>query len=752
MKRFSIIVSALILSLALAACEPADTTPEECQDGFVLVDDECVEEVIPDTVDPTFANVADINYTIGDDAPDYLAGITATDDVDGDLTSSITVDSSAVDLTIAGTYAVTLNVSDAAGNEATATYNVVVSERVLTNEELLALDLAAISLPSNVDEVGAITMPSFGSNGTLFFWSSSHPLIINIQGFVITPTVGSDPVDVTLTVRAVNGSYSENADFVVSVQPDEEVEVTSMVTVPFETVSEEWTLTDDPDVELFFVDNGNVPYIDVETFLNLLDGVIDSTLVSYTPIGDDQLELSYSSEWEDYDGTMINETLTVLIDFSENTMLFDDLAFMYAYGIETETDFGEGLNYIDADYTEGDPVLFELGNYNFDLVIHDDGTELEYLIPFHIANHLFASQNYFNVYYNGDQLWGIDTLTILSEDDNPEVVQNIRSSSFNAEDTPEDVKISTYYFTAFVLDYFFGIKYELDVETYYPNLAARVRSMINATDNTYYRLMHTIVYGLNDPHTYWGTVGYYWNDPVNNIGTSFSDLGERNQNLSNKYWEVFDANEAKFGVGQIPDYHIIDDGKTAVIFLTGFSVDTPPWFKNILDELPATVENVVVDVTMNGGGNSGAVSRTLGYMTEETIKKHYIDYLDGSTTTYYITSDYVAYDYNWFVLSSGYSYSAANIFVANAQEAGIPIIGQKSGGGASGVYSVQTPDGTVFFIASTGMSALRLGNEVDGYEYQSIEFGVEVDYPLVNLTNDDQLIAIINAYLAEQAE
>ncbi len=55
-------------------------------------------------------------------------GATASDDTDGDLTASIVVDGGAVDTSAAGTYTVTYNVSDAAGNAATQVSRTVVVE------------------------------------------------------------------------------------------------------------------------------------------------------------------------------------------------------------------------------------------------------------------------------------------------------------------------------------------------------------------------------------------------------------------------------------------------------------------------------------------------------------------------------------------------------------------------------------------------------------------------------------------------
>ena len=58
-----------------------------------------------------------INVTLGDAFTD--PGATATDNVDGDITTSIVVSGDTVDVNTAGTYTITYNVSDAAGNPAT---------------------------------------------------------------------------------------------------------------------------------------------------------------------------------------------------------------------------------------------------------------------------------------------------------------------------------------------------------------------------------------------------------------------------------------------------------------------------------------------------------------------------------------------------------------------------------------------------------------------------------------------------------
>ena len=75
--------------------------------------------VAADVVAPviTLIGSATINMMVGDAFTDE--GATATDDIDGDITANIVVAGDAVDVNTAGTYIITYNVSDDAGNAAT---------------------------------------------------------------------------------------------------------------------------------------------------------------------------------------------------------------------------------------------------------------------------------------------------------------------------------------------------------------------------------------------------------------------------------------------------------------------------------------------------------------------------------------------------------------------------------------------------------------------------------------------------------
>lgn len=77
---------------------------------------------------PSINGISDKTVTIGDTV-DYLSGVSATDGKGTDITGSIEVDSSKVDVNTPGTYQITYKVTDSYGFSTGANCNVVVNEK-----------------------------------------------------------------------------------------------------------------------------------------------------------------------------------------------------------------------------------------------------------------------------------------------------------------------------------------------------------------------------------------------------------------------------------------------------------------------------------------------------------------------------------------------------------------------------------------------------------------------------------------------
>lgn len=107
-------------------------TAGDYDNNIVVTDDAGNETKVPVKISvinaPTINGVTDKTITVGDTI-DYMAGVTATDGKGVDITSSVQVDSSAVNTGAAGTYQVAYKVTDANGYIGSATSNVTVNEK-----------------------------------------------------------------------------------------------------------------------------------------------------------------------------------------------------------------------------------------------------------------------------------------------------------------------------------------------------------------------------------------------------------------------------------------------------------------------------------------------------------------------------------------------------------------------------------------------------------------------------------------------
>ena len=110
-------------------------------------------------------------------------------------------------------------------------------------------------------------------------------------------------------------------------------------------------------------------------------------------------------------------------------------------------------------------------------------------------------------------------------------------------------------------------------------------------------------------------------------------------------------------------------------------------------------------------------------LTKQTGKLAY--QVDTNLDGKYDDKDNYKDDYNYYILTSNYSFSCSNLFTHVCQENGLAkVVGMTSGGGACVVYYSATPDGKCFRISGN----MREG-KADNYVSHNDD-GVSVDYPL----------------------
>ena len=151
----------------------------------------------------------------------------------------------------------------------------------------------------------------------------------------------------------------------------------------------------------------------------------------------------------------------------------------------------------------------------------------------------------------------------------------------------------------------------------------------------------------------------------------------------------------------------------------------------------SNIKNIVFDITLNGGGMVLVVPQLLAFMTNDpvmherdTIEKSIIEYhykvdLDGNGIGGESSDTYKG-KYNFYVLTSDYSFSCGSLFPSSCKSLGCAkIIGLKSGGGACPVSYGSDTVGSLFQISGPSQTMYKHNNS-----YICNDSGVEVDYEL----------------------
>ena len=142
----------------------------------------------PDTIQPTIILLGDNPLALTTNDTYIEPGYTAADDTDGNLSSSVVVDSSAVNTSVIGSYSVIYSVSDSAGNSTTATRVVNVSAAPDTTAPVITL---IGDNPLEVAQNTAYNEPGYSASD-------------NVDGII----TGSVTVDASAVNTSVIGSYS----------------------------------------------------------------------------------------------------------------------------------------------------------------------------------------------------------------------------------------------------------------------------------------------------------------------------------------------------------------------------------------------------------------------------------------------------------------------------------------------------------------------------------------------------------------
>ena len=273
---------------------------------------------------------------------------------------------------------------------------------------------------------------------------------------------------------------------------------------------------------------------------------------------------------------------------------------------------------------------------------------------------------------------------------------------------------------------------------------------------------------LDDNHTALVSVNSTWgeNDLYGRrYGVGVYNRSELRKELQQRRERVYGNKEAT------KDIIYSQDGKTAMIAFDSFSFgssdnvfnpdgtikntagDYDTYFKilNVLKTLKSTntVENVILDISINGGGVLGVMMKLLALISKgnsselsfyddtTTALTYYVSHVDSNDDGEYNASDSFGNDFNFYILTSDCSFSCGNAFPCIAQQLGdAKIIGQKSGGGECIVAIHYLPNSEYVYHSSN----LHLGsyNESNN-QFTGFESGATPD---ITLTINDSFYSI----------
>ena len=472
---------------------------------------------------------------------------------------------------------------------------------------------------------------------------------------------------------------------------------------------------EDGQIETYFFENEEIPYVSYEAFLNG---------VSYYSSSLD-IKLNIKNGIFDYEIKSDFNTTHHIIDSNKDTIKISNYGLFdvdeVSYKILPEYSYMLNVNF---EWLNPEKIsIINLKNYSLDIRKIDD----KVLIPFHVLESLFSFESYYNVYYLGNSYVG------LSYDD----YLNIRELSKNVNIPQTESFLNyNYNFIRYLFNEFYGLDGffdDFDLDDY---LLDNKERFLNK--DTYAQAINDLEENINDPHT------SFYNYGINPSDYVFSS-SKRSKQMSVAYMSARRQKE---------NYSTVEylDSTTAMISFNSFMVDeygfAYKFINNYFDDLKENgIKNVVLDITTNGGGDTFSLAQILGLMTNEDIVFDLLNLKNGahSVQTFKVDAnldgsydDLDAYtDFNYYVLCSNYSFSCASGFAYYCKEKNLAtLIGEKTGGGACTVYYSMLP---YFTFLQVGGPNVFSGE----YEY---ELGVDVQYeiPQDKLLDKDAILEIVN--------
>lgn len=515
---------------------------------------------------------------------------------------------------------------------------------------------------------------------------------------------------------------------------------------------------------LYYPKNSDIPYISFldyynEVFLRLM-GLRNYDHVLIKSNCDSSISRYYSYNAQGY--VNFNFDDDVITFYGEDVSMIDTLHRMStgnAYlvtGLDKYCSFNEETSRTLVEFSK--TQTFDLGEYNISLI--GDSYYNAY-IPLSIANDILLVSNGFDFAFNGRDCFYTGNFGESYAEGTMEYAFYATSPFFNAE-TMGSIEYCEFAYNelCFTFDHSYGLLEERGVSHISDVFVEMgIDDDLKSTDPAIYEQAMSKFVGS---WVYDGHARYSYRSPKT-FNTSISKPYEEYLNENARYTQLMGTrsilSQARTNAGKEVGLRIY--GEMAVISFDSFmkytsSVDevnvdnytyaqlqdmgTDLLFYKAFAEISAnpSIKYVVLDISINGGGMVDAIPTLEAYMTldpsmtnrnrltGEVFDVHYEVDLnrDGDITS----DDTFANDYDFFLLTSNFSFSCANMFPTIIKDKGLAtIIGETSGGGECIVGMLSTAHGCILRNSSN-----RQGGHWDSSESKFIgnDNGITPDYSL----------------------
>ena len=523
--------------------------------------------------------------------------------------------------------------------------------------------------------------------------------------------------------------------------------------------------------------SSDIPYIDfISTYNNILlpfMGVMNTSSSDLTMVGALQNNVF---EAHNYYGSLLfdEENDTIRVSSIYRTMFFLSQRTDYLMpAAGQETNYARFNSNKTRNVTDAEVVTFDLGKYNIDLL--RDGKNL--YMPFATFADIFLASNGLPFAYNGKDIYytgQFSTERVSLDSNNSLEASFFNNSPWKNKKRSSELAEFTYNELCFSLDHLYGLKDYRSITSFDTLLTngGWKQNLLSTNADTYERAMINFVGTyLCEGHTGFLKVSPF--NPTSGYDTAYKAATTNNARYTNLINKMNSLKSSRSNAHK--DIGLTVQDNVAIIrfdsFMksqgtTGINVDnytyadlhdadTYLFFKKAFNEIAedSDITKVVFDITLNGGGMLDALPWLGAFISDDpsyTMRSSLngmvsdIHFNVDLNRDYYITEeDTYKGKYDFYLMTSSFSFSCANAFATYVKSSGsATIIGEKSGGGACAVGALTTASGTTLRLSST----IQMGLLDDQDNFVINEDGIEVDYEFSSnyFYNDSQIAQFVN--------